>query len=49
MKFAISYLATRPEASPPINFSTSGTVTKLASPFIVCFKQDEATAKSNAF
>ena len=43
------YLATRPEASPPINFSTSATVTRLASPLIVCFKQDAATAKSSAF
>ena len=43
------YLATRPDASPPISFSTSSTVTKLKSPFIVCFKHDAATAKSSAF
>ena len=43
------YLATLPEASPPISLVTSSTVTKLESPFMVCFKQDAATAKSKAF
>jgi len=45
----IYYLATLPDESPPISFSTSATVAKFASPLIVCFKQDAATAKSNAF
>ena len=39
----------RPEASPPISFSTSATETRLASPTMVCFRQDAATAKSRAF
>src|SRR5690606_15102383 len=43
------YRATLPEASPPINFSTSSTVTRFASPLMVCFRQEAATAKSSAF
>jgi hypothetical protein len=36
LDFKLSFALT--DASPPINFSTSGAVTKLASPLIVCFK-----------
>jgi len=39
---------TRPLASPPINFSTLLILTKLASPLMVCFKQEAATEKFKA-
>ena len=42
----LSYLCTRPEPSPDISFSTSGTVTRLKSPRIVCFSALAATANS---
>ena len=35
--------------NPDISISTSATVTKLASPLMVCFKQEAATAKLRAF
>ena len=43
------YRDTLPLASPPISFSTSSIVDKLASPKMVCFKHEAATAKSRAF
>jgi len=41
-----SYRLTRPETSPPISFSTSGTRTILKSPGTECFRHEAATAKS---
>lgn len=35
---------TRPEASPPMSFSTSATRTRLKSPWMVCLRHEAATA-----
>jgi hypothetical protein len=42
------YLETRPEASPPINASTSLTVTALKSPMMLCLRHAAAAAKLRA-
>ena len=42
------YLSTLPDPSPFASFSTSETVTRLKSPKIECFRQEAATANSNA-
>ncbi|NJL93722.1 MAG: DUF3459 domain-containing protein [Anaerolineae bacterium] len=39
---------TRPEASPPISFSTSSTVTRLKSPKMPCLRHEAAMANSRA-
>src|SRR5690606_32526542 len=47
-RMVTGYRCTRPEASPPISFSTSATPTRLKSPEIECLRQLAATANSSA-